>query len=341
MLTRRIDPNDRLGDGALSDGAQACALSIVVVSYNTKALTLDCLRRLGEVTGGMDVETWVVDNASTDGSVDAIEREYPCVKLIASDVNAGFGAANNLALKQARGRYLLLVNSDAFPEVGSIEVMCEYLDKHREVGVVGPGLKNRDGSMQRSCFRYPSPLRCWLENLWVPAVLPSDWGWGDYRRWGHDTERVVDYVIGACLLVRREVYEEVGGFDERIFMYAEEADWQKRITEAGWRIVFLPSAQVVHFAGASGLGEPVKIRHSFFESLDYYVRKHHGLVGLMLMRLAMLVGSSLRLGLWCGVWLVRPARREMALSKMRLHGWLVRRQATCFKGLAFLPSERS
>jgi GT2 family glycosyltransferase len=205
------------------------------------------------------------------------------------------------------------------------------LRKHPLVAVVGPRLLNADGSLQRSCFRFPSPARAWAENLWVSAAFSSESRLGDYRQWSHDRERSVDWVTGACCLVRREAYEQVGGFDERFFMYAEETDWQKRMREQGWQIAFTPATQVMHRGGASGASEKSKIDRHFFGSLDRYELKHHGLGGLISLRAAMLVGGSIRAILWLGVLLLAPAKRTTAKQKLRLLSWLLYRQYTCWQ----------
>jgi GT2 family glycosyltransferase len=303
-------------------------ISIIIVSYNTRAMTLDCLRTLGANCGTLTSEVFVVDNASADGSADAIRESFPHVTVIANSRNVGFGAANNQAMALAKGRYFLLLNSDAFIKPGALAALHQYLETHAAVGVVGPRLLNEDGSLQISCFRYPSPTRAWLENLWISSLLRSHPTIGDYRRWPHDSERKVDWVIGACLLVRREVYEKVGGFDERFFMYAEETDWQARIRDAGWTIGFTPTAEVTHLGGASGKDQPARINEHFFKSLDIYERKHHGIAGIFFLHLAMVVGGVLRFVLWGAVLVLRPGRRSVARMKAQMHLWLVWRQLT-------------
>jgi GT2 family glycosyltransferase len=321
------------------------ALSVIIVNYNTRQMTLNCLQTLklalaGEGGLAAQTEIIVIDNASTDGSATAIAETHPDVTLISSPINAGFGGANNLGMHASQGRLLLLLNSDAFPKPGSIGAMLRYLEAHPKVGVLGPKLLNADGSLQLSCFRFPSPLQCWAENLWLSSFFPSSRLVGDYRRWGHDTAREVDFVSGAVMLVRREAYEAAGTFDERFFMYAEETDWQKRIRKAGWLIEMTPDAEVVHLGGASGGDEKVRVRASFFESLDYYEYKHHGLPGFVLMRIAMAVGCSMRAVLWCGAWAMKRSRREYAASKVRLHLWLVWRQLTTWNVRALSGANR-
>jgi GT2 family glycosyltransferase len=308
--------------------SQPPVVSVIIVSYNTRDLTLDCLRTVTKELDREKIEVFVVDNASQDDSVAAIRAEFPDVKLIANERNVGFGTANNQAMQTACGRTFLLLNSDAFPKPGAVSVLISYLDSHPEVAAVGPRLLNADGTLQRSCFRLPSPGRAWLENLWLADLLYRHPTLGEYRRWPHDVARNVDFVSGACMLIRREVWDRIGGFDEDFFLYAEETDWQRRMRDAGWQIAFTPAAEVVHLGGESGKGDRVRISRLFFDGLDRYVRKHHGVIGLVSMRLAMLVGCSLRALLWIGVFAAAPKRRPIALGKVKLFTWLCVRQAT-------------
>lgn len=308
-------------------------VSVIVVSYNTNALTLDCLAALYGALGDLPSEVWVVDNASQDGSAQAVRDWFPQARVLANTENKGFGAANNQALCQAQGEFLMLLNTDAFVGSETVSALVAYLKEHPRAALVGPRLVNRDGSLQQSCYRYPSPARAWLENLGVSSLpaLPSRWG--DYKKWTHDAPRAVDWVIGACLLLRRAAYEQVGGFDERFFMYAEETDWQRRFRDKGWQIGFTPAATVTHLGGASGASESARVNAHFFDSLDLYTRKHHGLIGLLSLRLAMTVGCGVRALLWSLVAVAVPSRRAPARAKAKLQAWLFRRQATHWRNL--------
>jgi N-acetylglucosaminyl-diphospho-decaprenol L-rhamnosyltransferase len=307
-------------------------VSAIVVSFNTRQMTLDCLRSLQTDLTGIASEIIVVDNASTDASAAAIHEMCPDVKLIENAANRGFGAANNQAMRVAEGEFFLLLNSDAFPKPGAIAALLSFMQDHPQAGVVGPHLLHADGTTQRSCFRFPSPGRAWLENLWISSILPHDWAWGDWRRWPHDQEQTVEFVIGACMLVRRQAFEQTGGFDEDFFMYSEEADWQKRIHDAGWRILFTPAAQVVHLGGASGASQPAQINRYFFDSLDHYELKHHGRIGLALLHVAMIVGCALRAPAWA-LLAILPSQRQRAWDKLKLRLWLIWRQATDWSAL--------
>ncbi len=304
-------------------------ISAIVVSYNTRAMTLDCLAALKADLAGIASEIIVVDNASTDGSAAAVGESFPDVTVIASAENLGFGRANNRGMAAAAGEVYLLINSDAFAQPGAAAALLEAVETRPDVAVVGPKLLNSDGSVQQSCFRFPTPGQAWRENLWLSTIanrLGRPAAWVDLRGWAHDAPRDVDFLSGACLLVRRAAVEQIGGFDEDFFMYAEETDWQRRMRDEGWRIAFVPAAVVTHLGGGSGAGERARINRHFFDSLDHYERKHHGRLGLISLRLAMAAGGAARAAAWSAIYLLRPRRREAAAAKIGLHAWLLRRQ---------------
>ena len=230
-------------------------ISVIIVSYNTRQMTLDCLHALSAGLAGLNAEVWVVDNASADGSAEAIRAAFPEVHVIDNPMNAGFGAANNLALKQATGEFLLLLNTDAFAAPGAVAALVEYLKAHPKAGIAGPRLLNADGSLQRSCYRYPSPARAWLENTGLSGLLARHPILGDYSAWAHDQEQAVEWVIGACLLVRREAYVQAGGFDEAFFMY----QGRNRLAKAGAKLrlgdyLYAVSGRDPSWRGQRGIG---------------------------------------------------------------------------------------
>lgn len=309
----------------------SASLSVVIVSYNTRDITLDCLRTLFsrlEPATAAQTEVWVVDNASHDGSAEAIRSDFPAVHLIANPGNRGFGTANNQAMRQAGGDFFLLLNSDAFVHRGAVEALIAQLQEAPRAAIAAPRLLNADGTLQPSCWKFPAPGRVWLENLGVCSLFPHTSALGDYSKWAHDAPRQVEFVSGACFLVRREAFESSGGFDENFPLYAEETDWQKRLQQAGWKILFLPTAQVTHLGGASGGNR--ETQRKFFDGLDRYTRKHHGKSGVIIMRTGMAVGCLARLLAWSALGLV-PSRRPVARKKTRLHSWLLWRQVTYWK----------
>jgi N-acetylglucosaminyl-diphospho-decaprenol L-rhamnosyltransferase len=301
-------------------------VSAVLVSYNTKELTLKAISHLLRDSESQDsCELILVDNDSTDGTVVAVQSAYPDVQIIKNHENVGFGKANNQAFEVCSGEYVLLVNTDAFVHPGCSQGLTKYLDTHPDVAVVAPRVLNQDGSLQSSVHPFPTPLRCWIENLWMNPLVKNVFALRDWRSWKHDDTREVPWVIGACMLVRKSVIESVGGFDEQFFMYSEETDWQHRIRKAGWTIWFVHDAEVTHLGGASGGTESLssRTRTAFFESLDYYVLKNHSWLGLLCFRAGMFVGSLLRVILWLVVLVFRQSQRTQARYKVSHYIWLI------------------
>jgi len=301
-------------------------LSIVIVSWNVRDLLRRCLSSiLAGQEQGPGLEIIVVDNASSDGSAGMVRVEFPQVHLIANEQNRGFTAANNQGLALAQGRYLLLLNPDTEVVGDALATMVGYMEAHPQVGALGPQLRYPDGSRQSSRRRFPTLLTALVE-----STVVQEW-WRDspiLRRYyladtPDDAVQPVDWVVGACLLVRRQVYEQVGGLDEGFFMYSEELDWCRRIKDAGWQVVYLPTAIVVHHEGRSS-EQVVPARHLYFQSSKVrYFRKHHGPLQAGLLRrflLATYVYQLAREGLkWLG-----GHKRPLRAERVRAY-WLVLR----------------
>ena len=297
-------------------------ISAILVSFNTRDLTLRALEHLQDAARGLNVETWVVDNASSDDSVAHIRARFPDVEIIEADENLGFGAANNRAMQSARGDYFLLLNTDAFLEADALRELFDAAQRHPRAAIVAPRVLNLDGSRQKSVWPFPTPAHEWRENLGVGWLLRR---FNPQLRQSHspNDEGEIPWAIGACLLVRRAAYEQVGGFDARFWMYAEETDWQKSMREADWQIVFAPAARVVHLGGASGAGD-ARISRAFYDSADAYALKHHGRAGLRSARAALALGQWARLPFFGLRALLQP-RRADARAKLKRARWLVRR----------------
>jgi len=252
-------------------------LSIIVVSWNTQALLRACLRKLHAELADLDCEVFVVDNNSADGSAAIVADEFPWVKLTANDSNRGFAAANNQALSNATGNYVLLLNPDTEVHPGSLATLMRFLDEHPKAGVVAPQLLNTDGSVQDSCRQFPTFLGMSYELLGLSRLFPNVVRFRQYKMldWNHNDERQVDQPEGACLMVRRAVIEEVGILDEGYFMLFEEVDWCYRIKKAGWEIWFTPAAKVLHHYGQSIKQVKAKMILSSHRGLYRFWHKHY------------------------------------------------------------------
>lgn len=274
----------------------AGGVSAVIVSFNTRSLLKRCLRALLAHAADVDLRVIVVDNASSDGSVELVREDFPEVEVVALEENVGFARANNLAFERCRGEYVLLLNSDAFLAPGAMEEMLAVARRHAGAAVVGPRLQNTDGTLQRSAWPFPHAGRLLLEAVGLHRPLRRVGVLEDLGTWAHDEERRVAFLVGACLLLRADALAEVGGFDERFWLYGEEADLQQRLTVRGWEVILAPSATVVHVGGASPAASLPRLR-SFYAGQQRFLQKHGTLLAWPLARVALLIGSVLR-GRW-------------------------------------------
>jgi GT2 family glycosyltransferase len=250
-------------------------LSIVIVNWNTRDLLRDCLTSLLPATTGLKAEVLVVDNASTDGSPAMIRADFPTVRLIESPTNIGFAAGNNLALREATGRHVLLLNSDTLVQGEVLREAVAWLDAHPQAGVMGPTVLNADGTLQPSCSSFPSLKNLALQLMGITRIARLD----GYRLtgWDRSTARRVDVVSGAAMFVRRAAMEEVGLLDESFFFYGEETDWCHRFARAGWEVVFVPLPAVTHFGGGSVRALSHRRDVLLTEGTTRLHRKHGGL----------------------------------------------------------------
>jgi GT2 family glycosyltransferase/glycosyltransferase involved in cell wall biosynthesis len=270
-------------------------VTVVVVSFNTRELLVRCLDALAE-DGYPHLQTIVVDNASSDGTPALVRERYPEVELVALDANLGFGAANNVGLRQARGEFVLALNSDAFLHPGAITALVAAARRHPEAGVLGPRLLNPDQTLQRSAWPFPAAWRLLMEAVGLHRLARCTPLYEDLATWDHQQERAVDFMIGACLLLRASAILEVGGFDERFWMYAEEADLQRRMSARGWIAMLAPDATVTHIGGGSSRDETARLK-LFYAGQLRFLAKHRSAGAALGGRLALLIGALVR-GRW-------------------------------------------
>lgn len=306
---------------------EACPdLSIVIVSWNTLEITRDCLRSVEERRGDLPIEVFLVDNASSDGSADMVEREFPGVVLIRNDDNLGFAKANNQALAIARGRHSLLLNSDTVVLGDVLRDSVRYLDEHPDVGVFGCRVLNPDRTMQATCFSFPTLVNLALKTSGLFRLpWPRFFGREHLAHWKRDTERDVDVVTGCYMLVRGEAMEQVGLLDDSFFFCGEETDWCRRFLAAGWRVRFAPVGEIVHLGNASGRKLSARRDLLLTTGLVRYHRKHNGLPGALAAFSMLWLFQASRYALWAATALVRRdaasrARRDHFRDVLRGYG---------------------
>src|SRR5229473_3655171 len=268
------------------DSEAAPDVSIVVVNYNTGYLLDRMFAALDAATASVNIEVVVVDNASTDNSLEILRNQYPFVELIENTTNVGFGRANNQAMPKVRGRYVLLLNTDAFVRSDTVEKTVAFMDSNANCGVLGVKLIGGDGTLQPSCRYFPTPWNVFLQRSGLSRFFP-DHRLVDNMTWDHASIRQCDWVPGCFYLVRTEVIRKVGLFDPRFFLYYEEIDHCRAVRDAGWRVIYYPHTQVTHIGGESAKTEGAitdigrQISSLQIESELLYFRKYFGLGGVL------------------------------------------------------------
>jgi GT2 family glycosyltransferase len=300
-------------------------LSIIIVSWNVAELLAACLESISRHSSSLDMEIIVVDSASTDGTVALLGARYPQVRWLPQGENLGFTRCNNIGLQTASGRYLMLLNPDTEIVGDALSQMVRYLGENGDVGIVGPQTLNNNGTTQSTRRRFPSLLVAFFESTWLQRYAPKSVLKPYYMDDGASDNAIldVDWMQGSALMTRREVYEQIGGLDEGYVMYSEEVDWCRRAKDAGWRVVFVGTALVIHHGGKSS-EQVMAHRHIYFQQSKLrYFRKHHGWLAAQLLRGFLFTNYVWQLGLESGKALVGH-KRAMRLERVKAY-WQVLR----------------
>lgn len=289
-------------------------LTVAIIGTNNRQQLRDCLDALFTATHCTDLEVFVVDNASTDGTAEMLAQNYPQAQVIRNVTRLGFASNNNLVLARAHGRYVLLLNDDTQVLDSAIDRMVAFMDAHPEAAVAGGQLLNPDGSVQICFCTFPKPM--------LEALHPLTDRWRVVQAVSSEPF-VVDWVSGACLIVRGEVIAEVGGLDPAFDpIYSEETDWCYRIHQHGGLIFALPDARVIHFGGQTMNRLPARRVELLYGKRALYFRKHQGAVAASTFKITLWLASLTKLLYWITAW---PFARAAACTKVALHWHMVRR----------------
>ena len=255
-------------------------LSISIVNYNNKEYLKSCLDSIYSHAPETNFEVIVVDNGSSDGSTEAVKHAFPSINLIENSNNLGFVKANNQGIRASKGQYVLSLNNDTIIEDGTLSGLVRFMNEHPDVGACGPKVLNRDGSLQYQCRRnFPTISSSLFYFLRLHRLFPGKKRFGQYLMTHRNSDEAgeVDSVSGCCMMVRREVIEEVGILDENFIMYGDDLDWCYRIKQAGWKVFYVPDYQIVHFGGQSSRNLSRKCIVLFYRAMGIFYRKHYAL----------------------------------------------------------------
>jgi GT2 family glycosyltransferase len=308
---------------------QSSTVSIVIVTWNCKDYALECLSSLKAQRGHISTEIIVVDNASTDGTPEMIRDQFPDIRLIRSDRNLGFARGNNVGIHLTRGKYVCLINPDVDVAADCIEKLVDYMECQPSIGLLGPKMLGPDGTVQRSTMRFPTLWNSLCRALAFDSLFKRSRAFGGLlmRDFRHDKVKEVDVLNGWFWVIRRQAMDEVGPLDERFFMYGEDIDWSRRFHQAGWRVVFYPGAEAVHYGGGSSSTAPVRMYVEVQRANFQYWKKHHGRAAMAGYFLVSCLHHVIRILGFALVYVLKQADRSQA-------GYNIRRSMASIRWLA-------
>jgi GT2 family glycosyltransferase len=301
-------------------------LSIVIVAWNAKHYLELCLESLAKDPPRRSMEVLVVDNASADDTIEMVEGKFPWVKLIKSKENLGFSKGNNVAIRQAQGRYIALVNPDVIVFPGCLDALADFLDENPKVGNVGPRVFNPDMTQQSTCRRFPTLWNnvCSATGL-ATKFQKSRFFAGEHMFYfSHDRTIAVNVIVGCFSMIRRETFDQVGLLDEDLFMYGDDVDWCHRAWNAGWQVMFYPGARAIHDRGKTTAPFPVRFAIAQQRSVLVYWTKHHSFLGVLGIRSIMFFHHSLRYTISALLSLALPGKAPQNEVRMRMSGACLR-----------------
>ena len=304
-------------------------ISVIIVNWNTKILLLDCVESLYRTTLDSSMEIIVVDNASSDGSVDSLQKRFSQVKVIENPDNFGFAKANNIGINKASGRYICLVNSDVIALGGVLDKMRIYMENRPAIGALAPKTYFGDMQIQKNCREYPTLRNIFCQEFLLNTLFPTiacfrgrDMTWFD-----HNSVMEIEVLSGCFLMVRREVIDQVGLLDEQFFFYSEDVDWCKRIHDAGWKLVHYPMAEAMHLGHGSSSNDSSRYDVAMVRANWQYWRKHKNSAECILFWLIKFTGTLARAIGWFAVLLFNPGNRRHTKVKAdgyrKMLKWLV------------------
>jgi len=296
-------------------------VSIIVVAWNVRDLLHKCLESVYEQTEDIEFEIIYVDNASTDGSVEMVRNQFPTVRIIKNDENKGFIVANNQGIEISEGRYVLLLNSDTVILKNAIAKTMKFADEHPDAAVVGCRVLNPDRTLQRTCAMYHSVLNMLLSATYLYKIFPKSkfFGREEMTWWEFNDVREVEVVYGCFSLVRKDPINQVGLMDPRYFVYGDDPDWCYRFHKAGWKVMFTPEAEIIHYGGRNTRCMAEKFRLQLCGSTLIFMKKHKGVFAFYLASIFQAFFFILRVPFWLAIGLIKSSERREAFSRVKTY----------------------
>lgn len=293
-------------------------ISVIIVNWNTKQLVLDCINSIKKYTK-INTEIIVVDNASTDKSVEAIRVNHPDVLLIQNDKNLGFSRANNIGIKKSQGEYIALINSDVLFINDTLDILYNAINKNKNIGVIVPKLLNKDMSFQPSCREFPRLWNNFCQAFLLHRLFPKSSFIKEsfIKNFDYNKTQSVNVVCGCFMLVRKEVIDQVGLLDEDFYFYGEDVEWCKRIKDGGWSIIYNPVVEIIHLGGASTSVDPIKFWIKLYNAQFLYWKKQRKL--FFLLYSIKLIHVIIRIILYSFKMFKRPVVKD---DQLKLRGYL-------------------
>lgn len=304
-------------------------ISVIIVNWNTKALLLNCVESIYRTTKDSALEIIVIDNASTDGSIEALQLRFPKVQVIVNPNNLGFAKANNIGIEKAKGQYVCLVNSDVLALDGVLDKMRLYMKKNPGVGALAPKTYGGDMEIQKNCSELPNLGNLICDEFLLARLFPNVTVFQGRTRTRHGYDKVmeIDVLSGCFLMVRKEVIVAVGALDDRFFFYSEDVDWCKRMHDAGWQLVYYPGAEAIHFGHGSSPNASGRLHVEMIKANWQYWKKHKSFAACALFWLIKFTGTLGRATGWFIISIVKPAVQLQARANVVGYGkvlkWLI------------------
>ncbi|MHC4749391.1 MAG: glycosyltransferase family 2 protein [Planctomycetota bacterium] len=291
-------------------------VSVIIVAWNVRTLLYNCLKSIFSETKGINFEVIYVDNASEDGSVKMVTKEFPEVKIIENKKNEGFIKANNQAIRISQARYVHLLNSDTIILDNAIAKMVKFADEHPEAAVVGCKVLNSDKTLQRDCFMWPSLLNMFLAAIYLNKIFPQNrfFGREGMTWWDFNQVREVETVCGCASLVRNKAIKQVGLMDEMYYMYGDDPDWCYRFKKNSWKILFTPEAEIIHYGRQTTKQMPREFKWQLYGSHLIFMKLHRSRISFAFACVLVALFFLLRVPYWVSMALLNKKERKMSIN---------------------------